>query len=479
MKHSNYHIRLFKMPIGYYCYDVNTNSIIKVSEKLFNSLMNNELNAEVKYELDQLKQNGFLKEKRPTKIEHPYLNNLKYYLSNKLDKITLQVTQKCNFRCSYCIYSESTNDLQRSHANNVMKLEDALKSIDFLISNSCDSDSVDLGFYGGEPLLEFDLIKSCVEYVKSNYPEKKMTFSITTNGTIINKEIMDFFVKYNFYPLISIDGPKHIHDRHRRFAANGKGTFPILEKNIMFMKKNYPDFMNQISFNAVINPQDDFSCTDKFFNDFEELKDSMVRSAVIDDMYSFEKNFFSDSYIESNNYEIFKAYLYALGRYERSKVSRIAIQNLDDIIKLKSFLGVSNELPESMSHSGPCVPGQSRLLVTTSGEFFPCERVSELSSVMKIGNLHDGFDFDAASKILNIASITSEECKNCWVINHCIQCAKHADNIDSFSKELKLSYCKLSVSTIDSTMRSYIALKEIRCMYKDQIGEEIEGGVYG
>ncbi len=144
--------------------------------------------------------------------------------------ITLQVTQNCNLHCSYCAYSGNYEN--RSHKALNMDIETAKKGIDYLIEHSPDNEIVDIGFYGGEPLLTFNLIKECVAYAEKKAEGKNMMFNLTTNGTLIKPEMIDFFEKHNVSITISIDGPREIHDLNRKFAHSGTGSFDIMMKNL-------------------------------------------------------------------------------------------------------------------------------------------------------------------------------------------------------------------------------------------------------
>ncbi|MCL2313620.1 MAG: SPASM domain-containing protein, partial [Firmicutes bacterium] len=104
--------------------------------------------------------------------------------------------------------------------------------------------------------------------------------------------------------------------------------------------------------------------------------------------------------------------------------------------------------------------------VNTNGEFFPCERVSETSDAMKIGNIKDGFDYNKARKILNIAQLTENACKNCWAMRYCTICVKSCDNNGELSGELKLIQCKIVINSTDEIFKDNIMLNEIKQLLK-------------
>lgn len=467
-------IHLFKTPLGYYFFDVNTNCIIRVKEKVYNilfkrqegTLKNSEIDIETKDIIKGLIDKKFLSSNKPKEIEHPQTRYLDYQLNNKMKKITLQLTQNCNFRCSYCIYSQTENGKQRHHSNKRMSFETAKKAIDFLIAHSRDEGRVNVGFYGGEPLLEFDLLKKCVLYAEKVGEGKEIDFSITTNGTLFNSEIIEFFMKHDVITLVSFDGPKEIHDRHRRFAS-GEGSFEKISENLRFIKENYPQYFDKLSFNVVVNPQDDYNCVNRFFVDYEYFKESNVRSSLIDDLYLDEKNKITENYIVSFNYEIFKMFLNYLGKVDKKYISPIALQELDSLKKFEEELDRREKLLEKTAPGGPCIPGQLRLFINTDGYFYPCERVSEVSPVMRIGHIDSGFDINKAQSLLNVGKLTQEQCKNCWAITHCTLCGKHADNNHELSGELKSRYCNGVRQALDNKLKKYVEITEIKKRYED------------
>ena len=157
-----------------------------------------------------------------------------------MGNVILQVTQNCNLRCEYCVYSGSY--INRVHTNKRMSFETAVKTIDFLAAHSLNCNEVSIGFYGGEPLLEIELIKKAVSYAKEVFGEKKVNFNMTTNATLLNMDIADFLVQNDFNITISLDGPRNIHNKNRIFANSNKGTFDLIMENIALIREKYPFF---------------------------------------------------------------------------------------------------------------------------------------------------------------------------------------------------------------------------------------------
>ena len=121
--------------------------------------------------LQRFKKQEYLEETVLEETVHLATDFVHHYLDNHVEQITLQATQNCNLRCSYCAYGNNYVG-QRGHSNITMSFEAMKKSIDFLMARSRNVDEVAVAFYGGEPLLELEKIKLCVEYIKGNYKDK-------------------------------------------------------------------------------------------------------------------------------------------------------------------------------------------------------------------------------------------------------------------------------------------------------------------
>jgi uncharacterized protein len=349
-----------------------------------------------------------------------------------------------------------------------MSWETAKKAIDFLLRHSVDSPSVNVGFYGGEPLLEFDLIKQAIEYCKKLFVGKELTFNLTTNGTLLTKEKILFLEEQGVILTISLDGPKEINDINRVFK-NGEGTFDSVMTAIQLVREVAQEYAKGLQISMVIDPQNDFDCLSEICFEGAELDKLMINASLIDFDYDERVLSFSKEYAEKSEYQRFLALLAIFGRYPEAKLSPIVAGAVDVAIGEFPIFDKSYELRETDAPSGPCIPGQLRLFVNVHGDFLPCERVSEISPAMQMGNLEKGFDIEKAEKILNIGALTLEECKKCWAFRHCSMCAKMADNNEeNLSGERKITFCEQAKRNAFSKMRNYLLLKEVPIHYQKQ-----------
>lgn len=464
-------IHLFETQGRYYLLDVNTSKILKIPRNVYENLSESDKkdDYEAKVYINSLRDKGFLSANRVSEVAHPKNELLPYYLDNHLSMVTLQVTQSCNLRCSYCVYSGAYNN--RYHSNNKMDLSTAKSAIDFFIRHSGESQRSSIGFYGGEPLLEFTLIKQAIEYAKEKSQGRNTHFTMTTNGTLLNKEIVEFLSQHDVDLLISLDGPKSIHDKHRKFASNSCGTFDKVMENMEIIKRCYPEYISKIGFSVVLDPENGFSCTNEFFTNYDTIKESRIMVSEINNRYSKKPvNNNSIVYRVERNYEMFKFFLAKLKKLDGNHVSKLLLyyegvlkQNIHDLTR------DIQTLPSRCHHGGPCMPGVQRFFVNYKGDFYPCERVSETSEVMKIGNLKDGFNVNNIMQIMNIGQITQVACKNCWAFKFCQTCAAFADNLTEFSAKQKLSHCAAVKSQVENMLKDYCFLREYGYDFNDDL----------
>ncbi len=449
-------IHMFETHGGKYFYDVNKNSIVTLSEELSAALRNKDMeHSEVK----ALKEKGFLSDNRVSTIVHPEDEVLESHMSNKISMLTLQVTQACNLRCRYCPYSGQYNN--RQHSNKRMSLEIAKKGIDFLWEHSIDCEEVNLGFYGGEPTIEFNLVRECIEYAKKRFDGKTVRFSITTNGTIITNEIIEYFQSNDVVLMISLDGPKEIHDKNRVFADDS-GSFDIVMANIKRIKDDYPDYFTKILFNVVADPENDYNCTSQFLSGNEIIKDAVINSSEVNIFYRKEDMEVTEDYYIKKGYEVFKLFLSKFNRFDSKKVSMLVFAKYSMLEKMyNDQMKMVQSLPEKYHHGGPCIPGAQRLFMSVDGTLYPCERVSEDSEAVKIGYIESGIDLEKARTLLNIGKLTEKNCKNCWAIRYCSLCLVACDNLFELSGEQKIQSCRLVTASVENNFKDICVLKDL------------------
>lgn len=456
-------IKLFKTSKKYYMYDTNKNIIMNISDKqhkfLENCIKNNINDYAKSEEIQSLCKKGFLSSNKVKEIVHRDDELLESYLDNNVKMLTLQVTQQCNFRCEYCVYSGSY--LTRSHSSKKMSISTAFKGIDFIIAHSKNNAKIAIGFYGGEPLLEFNFIKQCIDYAEKKSEGKMVHFSITTNGSLLTDEIIEFLYKHDVALTISLDGPEKIHDNHRKLALNNSGSFSKVINNISKLKEIFPDYTKKIMFNAVIDTQSDFYAIDKFFLENDIVKNIDMTSTYISDNYRKSDIKIDEDHYLKREYELFRIFYSLIRKKNTKNCSRIVISNYDSVLDFSRQLKPQKMLPEKTHPSGPCTPGVDRLFMNADGFFYPCERVSESSELMKIGDIDNGFDINKVRKLLNLGQVNDKSCKNCWAIRFCTVCASILDTGENeFLVKRKEECCKEVKASIEETFKNYCFLKE-------------------
>lgn len=435
-----------RTPNGFYIYDRSLDTIFTVTEdeyKEFKRLQHSEMASQSPV-IKRYQKRGLLCENDVTVIQHPATDVLQHYCRNSLSSMILQVTQQCNLRCSYCAYSGAYHN--RTHNSARMSFETAKKAIDFFLAKTRESSNIHFGFYGGEPLLEFDLIKCCVSYIKKVVEGKTVSFGITTNGTLLTDAIIQFLYENDFQLTVSIDGSKQEHDSCRVFP-DGSGSFDIVMRNIRRVKELYSDYANKLMVSTVISPKADLNNMLEYFTSDEILSDtSMIMTPVTETGLKEQVNY-KDSFFQVRKYEYLKLLLSLVGKLDQKDVSKLVAHSQRNFELLYRKLQQHIKTPSCIHHGGPCVPGLRRLFVMTDGRLFPCEKVGQSARCNQIGTIDSGFDLDNMNKLLNIGSLTANECKDCWALLNCKICAaelEYTEGQKEFTKKNKLKACEKS-----------------------------------
>lgn len=418
-------IKLIVIEDKYYLYDTFTNKILHISKNHYNEIIklcsiglteykNLNLSHESYKDIMSLIKKGYLNSSFINKIEHPYTKYLPILTQRCLSTLVLQVTRNCNFKCRYCLYA-TDNTVERNHEKASMSFDLAKKSIDYFFDHSMDSKEVNIVFYGGEPLLNFKLIRDIVNYCEEIFQSKRVIYYITTNGSLLNDEIINFLAKNKFNLSISLDGPPEIQNMHRRFLSNGGDTFDKVYGNVQRIRSLDNSYFNEyVTFLPVVFGDE----IQEVFSFFESQNIPLSKVQM--------------KYANTNGIDYWTN-IYHLKNYsEISNLKNLYHPQAINYTMHKKALDTPSVYNEFWHHNGPCVPGVWRLFVDIYGNFYPCEKCVE-NSCYRIGNIHSGIDMEISRRFLNVGKISEDNCKKCWAIKFCNICIEKCGNIETNS----------------------------------------------
>jgi uncharacterized protein len=304
-----------------------------------------------------------------------------------------------------------------------------MRSVDFALEASGNSNELSIGFFGGEPLLNFKIIREAVEYSKAGAEKrnKKVDFRMTTNATLLSREIMKFLEKENFALLFSIDGPQKIHDRMRKFKG-GIPSFQCVMKNIKKYSNNYSaDFTVRGTFTRATP---NFSEQVLFLNR-QGFKSVSVEPAQLNP---------EDPNSITSDGEIMRI------KYEYDRLADIYLESFrsGSPIHFFHFDHCLIKLLQPHPHHSECGSGAGLISITPDGKIFPCfEAVVEEENC--IGHIDSGFYPEKRNVFSKMFVDTREGCRECWLRYYCGG-GCHAFNI-RYNKNIHLPYrphCELT-----------------------------------
>lgn len=359
--------------------------------------------------------------------------------------LIVELTESCNIRCTYCVFDEADTS-ERDHSEKNISDEVALQSIDDFFKRTNGEEGY-LVFYGGEPLLNFKLIKKMVKH--ANYISSgKIRFSFTTNGISLSREKFDFLVEHDFKITVSVDGPKEIHDK-RRVLKNGKGTFEIIESNLkelLSFNKNY--YYSNVEFNCVISDSNDIHNINNFLNKNTLFRKDLVRfSPVIQDNISINKAIsasISDTDLKSalltNGVAILR---------EETIAEPIQDAFIGEIIRKIKYRLLDENAAERKKI---CVPFANRTYVRADGALQFCERIQSYGVQHERATLKD-----ASQKFhAEFYELKGKSCAGCFAYNFCEMCPASFMSDGKFSEALSTEKCSEYRNSVKTAMLVYI-----------------------
>ena len=330
----------------------------------------------------------------------PMAGHLKAKTSGVIKALCLHIAHTCNLNCSYCFASQGKYHGERA----VMSFEVGKQALDFLIANSGSRRNLEVDFFGGEPLVNFQVVKDLVAYARSIEKEhgKNFRFTLTTNGLLIDEDVIEFANRECHNVVLSLDGRKEIHDRFRVDYA-GKGSWDRIVPKFQqlvearggrgyYMRGTFthanPDFLKDIQVMLDLG--------------FNELSMEPVVTAPDDPSALTEE----DKAIVMEQYE------------------KLAMLMLDKDKEGKPFTFYHYMIDLT---GGPCIykrisgcgSGTEYMAVTPWGDLYPCHQfVGE--DKFKLGDVWKGVDNTAIqNEFLECNVYARPECRDCWARLYC------------------------------------------------------------
>jgi uncharacterized protein len=334
-----------------------------------------------------------------------------------------------------------------------MSLETAYKVVDFVLGLPIDGRRIEFCFFGGEPLIRFDLLKHIVKYIrlKSIQSKKEISCSITTNGILLTPEMLDYLRGEHIDICFSLDGPANVHDRDR-YYQNGRGSFEdILPKLRMAIER-----LDRVQINSVYSPE-----TVEFMPDsldfFIELGLQVVH---------FNPNIVAKWTHEINPYLVKSFNLIAemyMDCYRRHK--ELAVNFIDS----KLILFMKN----GYSPGDLCGMGSTEWGFAPSGNVYPCERFigEDNDLALCLGNIHQGIDPVKRCQILSGRGNRNLECKECQLKKYCMNWCGCTNYFQTGHTDLTgLMICAIEHTAIKAAERVFITLmKEDNELFLDHL----------
>lgn len=351
--------------------------------------------------------------------------DLKARTSGVIKALCIHIAHTCNLNCEYCFASQGKYHGERA----LMSFETGKQALDFLVANSGTRRNLEVDFFGGEPLMNFDVVKQMVEYARSIEKEhnKNFRFTLTTNGMLIDDDVIEFANKEMSNVVLSLDGRKEIHDRYR-VDYQGKGSWdkivPKFQKLVEARGgKNY--YMRGTFTHA--NPD--------FLNDIKQMLDLGFTELSMEPVVCAKGD---PAELTAEDIVVVKK------QYE--DLAELMLEK-DKEGKPFTFYHYMIDLT-----GGPCIykrisgcgSGTEYMAVTPWGDLYPCHQFVG-DEKFRLGDIWNGVDNTAIQEeFLSCNVYARPECRDCWAKLYCSGgCAANAYHATGSIKGIYESGCEL------------------------------------
>ena len=370
--------------------------IIKIISKKYPSEPKEEI-KECIGQIRALKENGKLFSEDNFE---PYAGTLKQKTAGVVKALCLHVAHTCNLNCEYCFASQGKFHGERA----LMSFETGKRALDFLVENSGTRHNLEVDFFGGEPLMNFDVVKRLVKYARSIEKEKNKNFrfTLTTNGMLIDDDVIEFSNKEMSNVVLSLDGRREIHDKYRvDYSGNGSWE-KIVPKFQKFVKergnKNYymrGTFTHQ-------NPD--------FLEDIKVMLDLGFTELSMEPVVAKEND---PAALTKEDMEIVKE------QYEKLAALMLEREKSGKPFTFYHYMLDIKGGPCIYKRISGCGSGTEYMAVTPWGDLYPCHQFVG-DEKYKLGNIYDGVtNKEAQQEFADCNLYAREECRSCWARLYC------------------------------------------------------------
>lgn len=347
-------------------------------------------------EIEQLKEEGLLF------AEDVYKDYILDFKKRKtvVKALCLHIAHDCNLACKYCFAEEGEYHGRRA----LMSFEVGKKALDFLIDNSGNRRNLEVDFFGGEPLMNWEVVKQLVKYGRSKEKEynKNFRFTLTTNGVLLNDEIIEFLNEEMSNVVLSLDGRKEVNDAMRPFR-NGKGSYDLIVPKFQKLAQSREQKDYYVRGTFTRNNLD-------FSNDVIEFADLGFKQMSIEPVVTDEKEPYAIQ--EEDIPKICQEYDKLAKEYIKRKKEGRGFEFFHFMIDLEQGPCVAKRL------SG-CGSGTEYLAVTPWGDFYPCHQFVGEEEFL-LGNVEEGItntEIRDKFKLCNVYA--KDKCKDCFARFYC------------------------------------------------------------
>lgn len=326
-----------------------------------------------------------------------------------LDSFIINVTEQCNLRCSYCCYS-GIYENTRTHGTKSITEDDVPTLLKF-IDNHAAKKPINISFYGGEPMLHYELMRSIILQAEKHWGYD-VTFYIATNGTLLDSERIDWLVNHHVMIAISIDGTKGFHDRHRK-NQRSEGSFDRASAALAYLKRQYPEYIKEhiLLLTTVTS-----------FNDLAPIAEAWHQDPVLHDVapttISALAPNFKEEVAKREWQEVLTSHKRLLNLYEEHREWIFLKAYFNECVMnwiKRPIMDVGDEVPLST-----CIPLTDKIFIDSYGKLHVCEKFSNRYS---IGDVKDAIDWERANELAQTYyDRRKERCKDCPAIRMCSLC---------------------------------------------------------